>query len=171
MSDEMNYYIGDKHVGRDFPCIMCGKPMKPTEMEYTHDPRTYMERGEVFYYDHGLCTTTIKHYCECGVEQEITIQDRAVANQPVLTITTDGETCVSQEYVIMAVTSVKYGRVKNLGNYETERLEAEVVLDPGQTPEEGIIEAKRFVKRQLDLGPSDEDLEAARDLLREMGEL
>lgn len=75
------------------------------------------------------------------------------------------------EYVIMSIASVKYGRVKNLGDYETERFEAEVILDPGQEAEDAASEAKAFVKKQLGLGPTDVELDAARDLLREAGEL
>lgn len=73
------------------------------------------------------------------------------------------------EYVIMGLKSVRYGRVHNLGNYETERLEAEFEIDRGQEPEEALRECKKFVQKQLGIGPSDDEIEAAKEILREEG--
>lgn len=49
----------------------------------------------------------------------------------------------------MKVKSVRYARLRNLGNYENERAEAEVELDDGDTVKEGFARAKAVVLKQL----------------------
>src|SRR4051794_12047276 len=45
----------------------------------------------------------------------------------------------------MAIDRVSYGMTYNIGNYQSERFDCEVRLEEGQTPEQGIEQAKLFV--------------------------
>lgn len=164
------YEIGGKNLKEDLTCFLCGKVMDPQEVEMRHEPAFMLERGCLAHYSPMTRETSVRFRCECGVECSLDIPDLAVYRLEKLCKINDIYE-FDWEYIIMAVTSVKYGRVKNLGNYETERFEAEVVLSEGQTAEDAVIEAKAFVKKQLGLGPSSEDIEAARQLLAEAGEL
>ena len=166
----MNIEICGKHTETDFECPVCGATLTPTECEQSFGgDMGFMERGSLMatYYP-SRCEVVVKFVCyECRSEVELSVPDSA----RLLTVSEPGPSEPSEwEYVIMALTSVKYGRVKNLGNYETERIEAEAEIGSG-SPEEALTEVKRFVKDQLGLGPSADEVEAAREVLREAGEL
>lgn len=45
----------------------------------------------------------------------------------------------------MSVTKVQYGFTFNLGNYQSERIDAEVQPELGETPEEAFLRARAFV--------------------------
>jgi len=163
----MNIEICGKHTETDFECPVCGATLTPTECEQSFGgDMGFMERGSLMatYYP-SRCEVVVKFVCyECRSEVELSVPDSA----RLLTVSEPGPSESSEwEDVIMALSSVKYGRVKNLGNYETERLEAESLLEDGVPPEQGLVEVKRFVKNQLGLGPSSDELEAARELLKE----
>ncbi len=49
----------------------------------------------------------------------------------------------------MKITSISYQAVKNLGNYESERLEATAIVEDGEDPVEKTKELRRFVHWQL----------------------
>lgn len=49
----------------------------------------------------------------------------------------------------MKITSISYQAVKNLGNYESERLEATATVEEGEDPVEKTKELRRFVHWQL----------------------
>lgn len=49
----------------------------------------------------------------------------------------------------MKITAVRYERVSNLGNYETERLASEAELEKGDTPEGVVLGLRKFVNEQL----------------------
>ena len=70
----------------------------------------------------------------------------------------------------MFVKTITYQRVKNLGNFETERVEASAELEDGDVEEDVLLELRRFVNTQLDLGPTAEDVELAKAVLKEAGE-
>lgn len=162
----MNYEIAGKKLDEDFACYVCGQPMSPVQLESRID-------GEPFYMDRGLLeyhpsyrTVTVEFRCQCGVGCELEIPDRAFS-----VVNREPQAPEIWEYIIMSVTSVKYGRVKNLGNCETERIEAEVILDGDQDADEALIEARTFVNKKLGLGPTSDEVEAAIRILEEAGEL
>lgn len=49
----------------------------------------------------------------------------------------------------MKITSISYQAVKNLGNCESERLEATAIVEDGEDPVEKTKELRRFVHWQL----------------------
>lgn len=49
----------------------------------------------------------------------------------------------------MQIKEITYERINNLGNYENERIAATAQLEPGEDPEEKIIELKYFVEKSL----------------------
>jgi hypothetical protein len=48
----------------------------------------------------------------------------------------------------MTIISVSYGMTFNLGNYQSERIDAEVQPEPGEAPEQAIARARAFVLGQ-----------------------
>ena len=50
----------------------------------------------------------------------------------------------------MEVTTVTYRRVSNLGNYETEALEVEAIVDEFEEPAEVVAQLRAFVDDQLE---------------------
>lgn len=189
--------VNGRRVSDGMKCPVCDSVLTPQSMEYNiNNPGYCIERGELSEVSDDIITISMEMIClKCSVRVDIsdyhgTIEymeksSRVEVDQYAVNQGRDWKLgnqmsdllsepfCYQQEleYIIMSIANVKYGRVKNLGNYETERFEAEVILDPGQTAEDAVSECKAFVKRQLGLGPTDIELEAARDLLREAGEL
>ena len=53
----------------------------------------------------------------------------------------------------MQITNLRLGVTKNLGNYESAKLEAEAIPTDGQTAEALLAELKEFVNKQLDEQP------------------
>jgi hypothetical protein len=45
--------------------------------------------------------------------------------------------------------SIKYERVVNLGNYESERIAIELAIEKGDTAEAALSAAKRFVSKHI----------------------
>jgi hypothetical protein len=168
----MNYEIAGKNLEKDFKCPICDETLLPQEYEITNEPFAYSTRRGDLFLSESKCSMKVNFRCQCGIEVDLDIPDEAMVSCRTESLKRINDMYeFDWEYLVMSVTSVKYGLVKNLGNYETELFEAEVVLDEHQTPEDAVAECKSFVKKQLGLGPSDEDLEAARQLLREEGEL
>lgn len=65
----------------------------------------------------------------------------------------------------MKITSISYQSVKNLGNYESERLEATATVEEGEDPALLIKNLRKFVHAQLIENPEslfDGDEESAR---------
>lgn len=57
----------------------------------------------------------------------------------------------------LAITSVRYERVKNLGNYESQRFAAEATVNPG---EDATLISRRLIEwvdEQLMVGPDEDD--------------
>lgn len=161
MSD---YLLNGKNVEDGLECPACGGTLDAHRMEVQHEPEMFSIRGDLRHYVEGPTTMSLhlvcgKCYTKVDIESPCDTLECVEATEP-----------NQWGYVIMGITSVKYGRVKNLGNYETERFEAEVIVED-QSPEEAVAECKAFVKKQLGLGPTAEELDEARDLLREAGEL
>lgn len=46
----------------------------------------------------------------------------------------------------MKATTLRYAAVHNLGQYENERIELEIALEPDEAPAEALRRARRFVK-------------------------
>lgn len=59
----------------------------------------------------------------------------------------------------MIIKTISYGFTKNLGNYQSERLDATIELEDLDTPEHALEQLKQFVKQQLDLEPKPEKSE------------
>jgi len=53
----------------------------------------------------------------------------------------------------MRVKEVQYGRLKNLGDYEHEKLSVVVEVEPTEDPHDAVMRAKDFVAAQLDRPP------------------
>jgi hypothetical protein len=159
------YFLGDKPVD-ELKCSLCGGKLFVQEFSYQQDAQAIFDRGRLDGYGFGLNTFNLYGHCRC-CNCTVSFKDARTESLDLRFVVPFRNEIT--EYIVMGISSVKYGRVKNLGNYETERTEVEVVLNDGQTPEDGLIEAKRFVKNQLGLGPSDKDIDAAKQLLSEAG--
>ncbi len=57
----------------------------------------------------------------------------------------------------MSITLIKYGITKNLGNYESERIDAEYQVGEGQCAMEAMIELKAFVNSGVVPSPKKEE--------------
>lgn len=57
----------------------------------------------------------------------------------------------------MKITKITYQRVKNLGNYESERLEIEVETNEKENYESKVKEMKKFVEKNLNIEKKDDD--------------
>ena len=161
-------YINGRKIGDGMKCPVCDGQLlaevitvNPGELDYRTGRGGLMDAVQV-----GFPTIDLDVRC-MGCNASLDIR----GSYATLEVRTEPSEPLEWEYVIMAISSVKYGRVKNLGDYQSERMEAEYVLEGGETPEQGLAEVKRFVKAQLGLGPSEDELEAARQLLSEAGEL
>ena len=51
----------------------------------------------------------------------------------------------------MNIKTISYQRVKNLGNYESERLEATADVPEGEDPRVCFVRLKRYVEAQLNI--------------------
>lgn len=60
----------------------------------------------------------------------------------------------------MNVTKVTYGRIKNLGNYQNERLEVEITLNEGESYKQAFKAAEMLVCGSLGLIPNSNENEA-----------
>ncbi len=49
----------------------------------------------------------------------------------------------------MKITTISYQAVKNLGNYESERLEATAQLEEGENPDDVALKLRRWVNLTL----------------------
>lgn len=49
----------------------------------------------------------------------------------------------------MKITTISYQAVKNLGNYESERLEATADVEEGETPDDAALKLRQWVNLQL----------------------
>jgi hypothetical protein len=58
----------------------------------------------------------------------------------------------------MKVTELVYGYTKNMGNYESEKIEVRTQLDENEKPLEVLSEMKEFVKNGTDFSPKTEKL-------------
>lgn len=54
----------------------------------------------------------------------------------------------------MKITKINYQAVKNLGNYESERLEASADVEEGEDPDDAALKLRRWVNLSLDAPPS-----------------
>ena len=157
-------YIGDNSIN-SLPCPYCQSEMLCEYVEQRHGSSYYFnvhDRNELLLTTSSLCTG-------CGATVKVTDANAAMLD---VTYRYPAENNLEiGEYWKMGISTVKYGRVRNLGNYETERTEVEVQLEDGQTPEQGLVEAKRFVNKQLGLGATDKEIDAARNLLVQEGVL
>lgn len=54
----------------------------------------------------------------------------------------------------MKITKITYQAVKNLGNYESERLEASADVEEGEDPDDAALKLRRWVNLSLDAPPS-----------------
>jgi hypothetical protein len=57
----------------------------------------------------------------------------------------------------LTITTVRYERVKNLGNYETQRFSAEATVNPGDDPQSVSQQLMSWVDAQLVTETADED--------------
>ena len=73
----------------------------------------------------------------------------------------------------MKVVKVSYTRLKALKDYENERagVELEVNTDLGETVQDAFLNARRLVNNELGIDPTKNEIEAAKKVLREAGEL
>lgn len=65
------------------------------------------------------------------------------------------------------VTAIRIGRTFNLGNYESERVDVEVTIDPGETFDAAVARARELVQsarsRPVDVEIVDDDEGSYRD--------
>lgn len=54
----------------------------------------------------------------------------------------------------MKITKITYQAVKNLGNYESERLEASADIEEGEDPDDAAHSLRRWVNLTLDAPPN-----------------
>ena len=54
----------------------------------------------------------------------------------------------------MKIIRLNYQAVKNLGNYESERLEASADVEEGEDPKDAALKLRRWVNLMLDAPPS-----------------
>lgn len=48
----------------------------------------------------------------------------------------------------MSITEVAYGFTFNIGNYQSERIDCKIAVEPGETPEQAMDRARLFVEQQ-----------------------
>jgi hypothetical protein len=66
----------------------------------------------------------------------------------------------------MRAKTVKVGRLKaGPGKYENERIEIEIEIPKGKTAQQAVDAARGFLAKQFNETPSDDEVEAAKDLL------
>ena len=65
----------------------------------------------------------------------------------------------------MRVSKVSYSRLKNLGNFQHEKVEVELELSEGDNPEDAMKACKGFVNSQLGLLPSKDQVEQAKKIV------
>lgn len=65
----------------------------------------------------------------------------------------------------MRVSFIRYERLKNLGDYNNERVCVEVVVNEDESPVEAVARAKKFVKRHLEGDKTPYHIERARAVL------
>lgn len=53
----------------------------------------------------------------------------------------------------MKITTITYQAVKNLGNYESERLEATAEIEEGENRDDAALELRQWVNLTLDAPP------------------
>lgn len=160
-----------KNINEAFTCLICGHTLSPQKIEQPTkafswwDNNCFDDSRDVINYSPQLCETRVDFTCGyCGSRVELSIPDSAqcvVGSKP--------SEPLEWEYIVMAIHVVKYGRVKNLDNGEVEKVEAEAVISDGQTPGEALADARRFVKDQLGLGPTSDDIDAALKTLEDAG--
>ena len=56
----------------------------------------------------------------------------------------------------MFIKSITYGRVRNLGNYQSERLEATIEIDREESSDDALLSLRNWVRAQM--GITDEEL-------------
>lgn len=69
----------------------------------------------------------------------------------------------------MQITSVTYGELRNLGNYQNQRLSARAQVGEGETAEEATGRLKAWIQEQLDL--DERNRGETRDLQRRVDDL
>lgn len=69
----------------------------------------------------------------------------------------------------MQITSVTYGELRNLGNYQNQRLSAHAQVGEGETAEEATAKLKAWIQQQLDL--DERSRYETRDLQRRVDDL
>lgn len=57
----------------------------------------------------------------------------------------------------MNITLIRYERVHNLGNYESERIGVEVVVNEDESADDAVQAAKQFVSKSLGLTTAEKD--------------
>ncbi len=55
----------------------------------------------------------------------------------------------------MKIQTVTYGRLRNLGNYENDRVESTAVVERGETPEQALVKLADWVHERLGLSMED----------------
>ena len=65
----------------------------------------------------------------------------------------------------MNIKEIAYGRTKNTGNYQSERVEIRVTVDEDDSYNECLASAKLLVAQALGEGPSASEVEAAKEVL------
>jgi hypothetical protein len=65
----------------------------------------------------------------------------------------------------MRVKTVTFAQLRNTGRYENQRAEATIEVNEGEDVEEAYKLAKKVVRKTLGLGPTQEELDKAREVL------
>lgn len=70
------------------------------------------------------------------------------------------------------ITTVTYERLSNqrVGKFENERIAATATVDEGENPAVVAQRLKRFVDTQLGLGPTEDEIRQAHELIRTYGD-
>ena len=68
----------------------------------------------------------------------------------------------------LKINTITYQRVKNLGNYETERLEVSISIDENEDPDFALKKLKFWVDKKLSLieKPSKDEVNDAKHLIQ-----
>lgn len=168
-----------KHHSVNILCPLCHGPMQWVQYEFTHEPVRQMERGLLDTFTPGDSSATLELVCSCGGTMHL--QHPLLPGVAEVQIVEDGNGSDLilgpkpepakwpdiYEVYAMRTCEVRFERVKNLGNYESERVGVSVEVDDGDDPVECLHNARRFVNRQLGLGPTDDQVAEARRILEE----
>ncbi len=67
----------------------------------------------------------------------------------------------------MRVSKISYSRLKNIGNFQHEKVDVEIELQKGDDPTEAMKACKGFVNKELGYLPSQEQVDSAKKIIED----